>query len=137
MIADEMNVAPTVTWTITRGSVMRLAMLMTHYRQPVDWTEARLADAGRVLERWVRVAIPCDDPPPVAVIEALCDDLNTPQAIAAMHKLRKAGDGRGLFAAMRFLGLLPESPSCTVDEWKTIPCEHAIEMDMRPMARAG
>lgn len=126
----------TVTWTLTRGSAIRLAMLMTHYRQPLDFTEKRLAEAAKILERWGRVAVPNDGQPPLAVIEALCDDLNTVKAISEMHKMRDAGDGKGLFAAMRFLGILPENPEtsvCSV-EWKTLLDDHVIQMDMRPGA---
>jgi len=41
---------------------------------------------------------------PGPVLDALLDDLNTPKAIAEMHKLHSAGHGRGLRAALAFLG---------------------------------
>ena len=34
------------------GEVLRLQMLMTHYRQPLDWTEARCREAQGLLDRW-------------------------------------------------------------------------------------
>ncbi len=53
---------------------------------------------------------------PAEVMEALCDDLNTPAAIAALHALADramAGDAlaaAGLHAAGRVLGLLQADP---------------------------
>ena len=38
------------------------------------------------------------------MVEALCDDLNTPQAIAELHKLYRAKNYPGLLAASAFLG---------------------------------
>jgi cysteinyl-tRNA synthetase len=48
------------------------------------------------------------------VVEALLDDLNTPQAIAALHGLRNASDAAGLSASLRLLGFLSES----VAQWE-------------------
>src|SRR5579871_1976691 len=42
--------------TAWHGYVLRLAMLMTHYRQPIDWTVERLVDARRILRDWIDVA---------------------------------------------------------------------------------
>ena len=103
------------------GSIFRLLTLMTHYRSPLDFSAARMAEARRVLVRWGRAAIPCEDGPPIEVLEALCEDMNTPKAIAAMHVYRKT-DGRKLYAAMRFLGLF--DGVCTPDEIKTVPLDH-------------
>ena len=36
--------------------VLRLAMLMTHYRQPIDWTVDRLVEARRTLKEWIDCA---------------------------------------------------------------------------------
>ena len=35
------------------GDVLRLAMLRTHYRSPMDWTLAALEESERVLENWI------------------------------------------------------------------------------------
>jgi cysteinyl-tRNA synthetase len=88
------------------GSVLRLAMLTTHYRQPIDWKVDALHEAERTIADWTAVAEagPGAEIPP-DVLDALSDDLNTPLAIARLHALRKAGDGRGLFAAMQMLGI--------------------------------
>ena len=39
------------TWP---GEVLRLAMLRTHYRQPIDWTVKALEEAEATLDRWYR-----------------------------------------------------------------------------------
>ena len=97
------------------GYVLRLAMLMTHYRQPIDWTVARLVDARRMLKDWIDIAIGYDEGDrslSAEVFEPLSDDLNTAGAIAALHGLHREARG-GLNAAaatqlnvaLRFLGL--------------------------------
>ena len=71
------------------GEVLRLAMLRTHYRQPIDWTVKALEEAESTLGRWydaVGDAAPANDVAP-AVFGALADDLNTPAAISELHKL--------------------------------------------------
>ncbi|MGA2044068.1 MAG: cysteine--tRNA ligase [Roseiarcus sp.] len=89
------------------GEVLRLAMLRTHYRQPIDWTVKALEEAERTLDRW-RESL--GDPDPAAdvaegVLAALEDDLNTPAAIAELHRLAQAGEGARLAASAGLLGL--------------------------------
>jgi cysteinyl-tRNA synthetase len=102
------------------GEVIRLNMLKTHYRSPMDWTLKGLEESARTLDDWYWVS--ADDRgghPSTKVMEALSDDLTTPQTIAALHGLRNlaaAGDdkARGKFAAsLRMLGFLNESAA----EW--------------------
>jgi cysteinyl-tRNA synthetase len=75
------------------GSALRLAMLRTHYRQPIDWTIRGLEEADRTFTNWANIlerhqtSFTSDRPPPDSVISALSDDLNTPLAIAEMHRL--------------------------------------------------
>jgi cysteinyl-tRNA synthetase len=62
-------------------------MLRTHYRQPIDFTFAGLRESWKMLERWYEVTEPLADPGPGEVfLAALGDDLNTPAAIAALHR---------------------------------------------------
>jgi cysteinyl-tRNA synthetase len=88
------------------GQVLRLAMLATHYRQPIDWTVAGLNEAERVLQDWSGFVhgTPEGDMPQ-AFIEALADDLNTPKLITTMHALRKAGRASELRESLSFLGI--------------------------------
>jgi cysteinyl-tRNA synthetase len=71
------------------GEVARLAMLKTHYRQPIDWTLRGLEEAARMIERWYGIV--GDAAPaaalPEAVLEPLLDDLNTAAALAELHRL--------------------------------------------------
>jgi cysteinyl-tRNA synthetase len=103
------------------GEVLRLNMLKAHYRSPMDWTLKGLEESAKTLDDWYAVVADArGEQPTDAVIEALSDDLNTPQMIAALHGLRnKAASGnerdRGQFAAsLRLVGFLSES----VEEWK-------------------
>src|SRR5262249_43300160 len=98
------------------GEVIRLNMLRTHYRQPMDWTVRGLEESWKALDDWYAAA--GDGEAGAAggeVMQALADDLNTPQAIAALHALRslhQAGDrlaGEELAGSLRLLGFLRES----------------------------
>jgi len=88
------------------GAVLRFAMLGTHYRQPIDWTLRRLEEAAERLSLFRAHSF--DDleaPPSDAVLNALCDDLNTPQVIAELNGLYERGEAASLGASCRFLGL--------------------------------
>jgi cysteinyl-tRNA synthetase len=73
------------------GSVLRLAMLMTHYRQPIDWTADRLEEASGKQARWLGPqpsrGVPEKGQILPRVVEALEDDLNTAAAIAALDEI--------------------------------------------------
>jgi cysteinyl-tRNA synthetase len=88
------------------GEALRLNMLRTHYRQPLDWTFASLDEAHKTLWDWYRDVDESAAAPdvPAAVAEALSDDLNTPKAIAELHKLHRAGHFEELRTALVFLG---------------------------------
>ncbi|MBD8892802.1 cysteine--tRNA ligase [Roseibium litorale] len=68
------------------GEVLRLAMLMTHYREPIDFSVKRLEEAERLLAKWPAVEA-SNAEPSAEVLAALGDDLNTPAAIQALHAL--------------------------------------------------
>ncbi len=88
------------------GAVLRLAMLATHYRQPIDWTVSGLQEAERILADWSGLAGTADaGEVPSSVFDALADDLNTPKMIAEMHALRKQHRGADLGATLDFLGI--------------------------------
>jgi cysteinyl-tRNA synthetase len=102
------------------GEVLRLNMLKAHYRSPIDWTLKGLEESAKTLDDWYWVAADIEgERPSEAVVQALSDDLNTPQVIAALHGLRNsAASGnerdRGEFAgSLRFIGFLSQS----VAEW--------------------
>jgi cysteinyl-tRNA synthetase len=87
------------------GQILRLAMLKTHYRQPIDWSVRNLEESESALDGWMKLAagvkpskIPAD------VLDALLDDLNTPQAITELYKLERAKDAPALAASLHRLG---------------------------------
>ena len=91
------------------GEVLRLNMLKTHYRSPIDWTMKSLEESAKTLDDWYRVAADVDPGRPAAsVVEPLLDDLNTSLAIAALHGLRNS-DVSALAGSLRLLGFLSES----------------------------
>ncbi len=94
------------------GKVLKLAMLSTHYRQPIDWTVDRLVQARSMLLDWSRVlhGAPQSDDLHNELLGALRDDLNTPGALAVLHGLWKGShlsinDLRSLKRALNFLGV--------------------------------
>ncbi|MCP1335609.1 cysteine--tRNA ligase [Futiania mangrovi] len=99
------------------GPVLRLNMLMTHYRQPLDWTERRCLEARRRLAGWLGPhgsrGVPEKGGVSADVIAALADDLNTSEAFMAVDALaeraRSATDpgnaANDLAATLVWLGL--------------------------------
>src|SRR6201996_4444363 len=71
------------------GEVLRLNMLKTHYRSPIDWTVKGLEESAKVLDGWydfIGDASPALAPDRIFV-EALGDDLNTHSAIPRLHQI--------------------------------------------------
>ena len=89
------------------GEVLRLALLGTHYRGTLDWTRQKIDEAADALAKWGALVEGIDPSPSAAspVIEALADDLNTPAAIAEMHRMAREGDAGALAAAMALMNL--------------------------------
>jgi cysteinyl-tRNA synthetase len=83
------------------GEVLRMNMLRTHYRQPIDWTARALEESETVLRRFcgrikqfdfARRGMPTKERslslnPAPEIIEALTDDLNTPLMLSRMNGL--------------------------------------------------
>src|SRR5262249_19178066 len=79
-----------------KGEVIRLNMLRTHYRQPMNWTADSLAESMIIYEALGQAARNgSHDRARVssAVMEALEDDLNTPAALTELMALAKAARG--------------------------------------------
>ena len=109
------------------GEAIRLVLLQTHYRQPLDFTRTAIAEARSTLDRLYGALRKAPEVAPMdgggvpdAVLEALSDDLNTPLALARLHELagalnKAADDDRSrcaadLVAAGAILGLLQDDP---------------------------
>ncbi|MEL6977086.1 MAG: cysteine--tRNA ligase [Pseudomonadota bacterium] len=90
------------------GEAARLAMLMTQYRQPLDWTAALGAEAEKTLRKWRRLTdgVEPTAKAPEGVLAALADDLNTPKALAELHALAHEPMADQFLAGARLLGLL-------------------------------
>ena len=89
-----------------QGETLRLALLTAHYRQPLGWTEAGVAQAKTMLDRLYRAASDAspgevDD----GVLDALRDDLNTPLALSRLMAL---DDAAAVKASAALLGLLEQ-----------------------------
>jgi len=109
------------------GEAIRLVLLQTHYRRPLDFTKAGIAEAKHILDKFygvLRNAAGIKTEPastPAEVILALADDLNTPLALTHMHEMagilnkvdnddsRAFVKGR-LLAAGKAMGLLQQNP---------------------------
>ncbi|MEO1593701.1 MAG: cysteine--tRNA ligase [Pseudomonadota bacterium] len=111
------------------GEAIRLALISAHYRQPLDWTDDTLVEATRKLDRLygalrgnlVEGADADIDPD---VLAALHDDLNTPQAIAALFALARdvnrsddAKTRRRLAASLRASGNLIGLLERPAEDW--------------------
>jgi len=91
------------------GEVLRLNMLKTHYRSPIDWTLKSVEESARTLDDWYKAAADVQGGKlSDRILEALSDDLNTPQMIATLHGLRSSDLG-AFAASLRFLGFFAES----------------------------
>jgi cysteinyl-tRNA synthetase len=86
------------------GEVLRLHMLRTHYRQPLDWTASGLHECKRVIDHWYDILgdmeISRDESPDEEALESLRDDMNTPKVIARLHAIANEirGPASGLYA---------------------------------------
>jgi cysteinyl-tRNA synthetase len=87
-------------------------MLMTHYREPIDFSVRRLEEAENVLARLWRRGAEARGGDFDGFVEALCDDLDTPGALATLASL----SGPVLHDALALAGLPGAAPDRGVDE---------------------
>jgi cysteinyl-tRNA synthetase len=104
------------------GEAIRMLLLRGRYSETLDFSKAALEETKKELDRFYRAlerhpGVTRSVGTPTAVMEALCDDLNTPLAISALHQIADAamaGDSAAaadLLAAGAQLGLLQHSPA--------------------------
>jgi len=105
-------------------------LLSSHYRQGLDWNDGILHQAKKLLDKIYRVLRDLEDTdvneddlknPPKKIIEALCDDLNTPKVLMELNALlgdisNKTEDEKknikiDLLSTGKILGVLQEDPS--------------------------
>ena len=105
-----------------RPEVVRAALLSAHYRAPLDLSDSTMQDAHNSLDRLYRAAGTAeisDDCVDDEFLACLCDDLNTPAAMARLHELARLANKGDQAAAMALkssaalLGLLQQG----ADAW--------------------
>ena len=93
------------------GQVVRLALLSSHYSQPLDWNDELLTNQSNILNKWYNLYMDIKEKNNYGLDEILLDDLNTPGFIAKIHELYNAaskGDNNKKLQfnkACRLLGL--------------------------------
>lgn len=88
------------------GEVIRFVLLGTHYSKPMDWTEKKREEAEATLRDWAHLALGAHpENVDTAFLDALADDLNTAEAIAALGRLYKENSASKLLTSARLLGL--------------------------------
>lgn len=110
-----------------QGETLRWALMSAHYKAPLDWTEDLMRQAQSALDRFYGALLRLKDVTPTpadipkGVLDAIADDLNTPEAIAEMSALATAANiakkpaeqakAKGeLMAAASLLGILQDDP---------------------------
>ena len=96
------------------GQVLRLALMTTHYKQPLDWNEKLIDQCQNTINKWYESYVELKKPVliPDDYLNPLYDDLNTPGYITNLHKLfekSQKGDlkDKEIFtSACNFVGLL-------------------------------
>ena len=127
------------------GEVIRFLLIRTHYRSTPDFSDAAVNEAKKELDRFYRALERSPDAGggtvPETVMDALCDDLNTPLAFSAMHALADAafaGDAAAaadLRASGHLVGLLAQAPEAWfrggTDDAETIEAAIQERLDAR------
>jgi len=97
------------------GQVVRLALLSSHYKQPLDWNEKLIKESQNTIDKWysqfekINPVELKDD-----VLKPLQEDLNTPEYIAKLHSLFEESSKGNKPSKVKFLsacqqiGLLEE-----------------------------
>jgi len=86
------------------GQVVRLALLSSHYKQPLDWNEKIIKESQNTLDKWysqfekINPEELNDD-----VLKPLQEDLNTPEYIAKLHSLFEDSSKGNKSSKVKFL----------------------------------
>ena len=133
LVRDLLSAAP--------GEAIRFALLSAHYRKPLDWTDDTLTQAARTMDRFYAASAGVDADvvaaalPSEAVMQALADDLNTPQAIAQLHELAQQANAASadsklakqatLVVSARLMGLM----ASTAEDWAAERIADVVDVD--------
>jgi len=110
------------------GQVVRLALLSSHYKQPLDWSEKLINESKNTLDKWYSQFEEMESEElPDDVLSPLLEDLNTPEYISKLHSLYdKASKGNKsskvrFLSACKLIGLFGEN----VKSWKNFKKQRA------------
>ena len=110
------------------GQVVRLALLSSHYKQPLDWSEKLINESKNTLDKWYSQFEEMESEElPDDVLSPLLEDLNTPEYISKLHSLYdKASKGDKsskvrFLSACKLIGLFGEN----VKSWKNFKKQRA------------
>ena len=115
------------------GEVLRMTLLSAHYRQPINFNSESLINAKNTLDKFYRALLSSKnikvnmkkiEVPPLQVINALSDDLNTSKVFAEVNKIaknlitskdenQKKKYKEQLLSASNLIGILRKDP----EEW--------------------
>ena len=97
------------------GQVVRLALLSSHYKQPLDWSDELLKNQSKVIDKWYSIYTTDYSEKLPECFNDLLDDLNTPLYISKLHELfNQAQDGnkekiKDFNKACRLVGLFHQT----------------------------
>ena len=97
------------------GQVIRLALLSSHYKQPLDWNEKIIKESQNTLDKWYGQFEKTDSAElQDDIVKPLLEDLNTPEYISKLHVLYDETSKGNKLSKVKFLtacnliGLLEE-----------------------------
>ena len=106
------------------GEAIRYTLLSAHYRQPLDWSMQGLEASKKSLDKFYKIlddlknVADIDAAIPDEMMDALCDELNTPKAYAVLNAFAKTAaetktpEGKAAFKkAANILGFLKADPA--------------------------
>jgi len=104
------------------GQAVRLALLSSHYKQPLDWNEKLIIESKNTLDRWYNQwEQTASEETEDEVLEPLLEDLNTPEYIKKLHSLYDEAKKGSRISKVKFttacnlIGLLESTPSMWKD----------------------
>jgi len=117
------------------GETIRYALLSAHYRQPLDWSDSGIEQAQKSLDKFYKILDDLKDVADIDVgipddmMDALCDELNTPKAYAVLNALAKVAakskspkDKAAFKNAANVMGFLNANPA----KWRGLPVINSI-----------